>query len=99
MSTVSGFRASWRPVRQRLEEVGSVNPGLTLKGLRHTVATILAEMGFDNRSIADLLGQKTEAMAAHYSRPADRTQKNTATIESFIAEVNRRRTKVVKPSE
>ncbi|MEF2554096.1 tyrosine-type recombinase/integrase [Aurantimonas sp. A2-1-M11] len=97
--TVSGFRASWRPIRQRLEKAGAVRPGLTLKGLRHTVATILAEIGFDNRSIADLLGQKTEAMAAHYSRRADRTRKNTATIESFAAEVNRRRTKVVKPSE
>lgn len=97
--TVSGYRASWRPIRQRLEASGAIRPGLTLKGLRHTVATILAEMGFDNRSIADLLGQKTEAMAAHYSRRADRTRKNTATITSLDAEMNRRRTKLVKPSE
>ncbi|WP_297323592.1 tyrosine-type recombinase/integrase [uncultured Bartonella sp.] len=42
--------------------------GLTLKGLRHTVATILAEMGMDERTIADVLGQKTIEMARHYSQ-------------------------------
>lgn len=77
----------------------AVNKGLTLKGLRHTVATILAEIGFNNRAIADLLGQRTEAMAAHYSRRADRTKKNTATVASFEEEVNRRRTKIVKPAD
>ena len=72
-------------------------PGLTLKGLRHTVATILREMGKDARTIADMLGQKTEAMARHYSRRADMSRKNSATIAEFDAEVNRRRTNVVKP--
>lgn len=38
---------------------GAASPGLTLKGLRHTVATILAEMGMDDRTIADMLGQRT----------------------------------------
>lgn len=95
--TVSGFRASWRPVKLRLEREGLVQPGLTLKGLRHTVATILAEMGYDERTIADMLGQKTIEMARHYSRRADKSQKLTAVIEKFDAEVNRRRTKIVKP--
>ena len=76
-------------------EVGS---GLTLKGLRHTVATILAEYGYDERTIADMLGQKTIEMARHYSRRADRTRKLTAVIENFDAEVNLRRTKIVKPT-
>ncbi len=95
--TVSGFRASWRRIRLSLEAAGAVEPGLTLKGLRHTVATILAETGFDDRTIADMLGQRTTAMAQHYSRRADRARKMAGVVESFDAEVNRRRTKVVKP--
>lgn len=96
--TLAGYRASWRPIRMRLELAGAIGKGLTLKGCRHTVATILAELGYDNRSIADVLGQRTEAMAAHYSRRADRTKKNTATIASYSLELERRRGKVVKPA-
>jgi integrase len=96
--TVSGFRASWRPVRLKLLKEGKINPGLTLKGLRHTVATILAEMNCDDRTIADYLGQKTEAMARHYSKRANRTRKLEAVVKNFDREANRRRTKVVKPS-
>ena len=95
--TVSGFRASFRPIRKRLEEEGQVDPGLTLKGLRHTVATILAEMGFDERTIADVLGQKTTEMARHYSRRANRTEKLGRTVADFDAELNKRRTRIVKP--
>jgi integrase len=93
--TVSGFRASWRPIRQKLEKEGKVQPGLTLKGLRHTVATILREMGKDYSTIADMLGQKTEAMAKHYSRRADTSKKMAQTVSDFEAEVNRRKTKDV----
>jgi len=96
--TVSGFRASWRPIRQKLEEQGKVQPGLTLKGLGHTVATVLREMGKDYATIADALGQKTEAMAKHYSRRADLSRKNTATVTDLSAEMNRRKTKAVKPA-
>lgn len=46
-----------------------------LKGLRHTVATTLREMGKDYATIADILGQKTEAMAKHYSRRADTSRR------------------------
>lgn len=95
--TVSGFRASWRPIRQKLEQKALVRPGLTLKGLRHTVATILAEMGYDERTIADMLAQKTIEMARHYSRRADKSRKLAAVVQSFDSEVNRRRTKIVKP--
>lgn len=93
--TVSGFRASWRPVRQKLEKDEKVQPGLTLKGLRHTVATILREMGKDHATIAEMLGQKTEAMAKHYSRRADMSKKMAETVSEFDAEVNRRKTKSV----
>ncbi|MFL5012512.1 tyrosine-type recombinase/integrase [Rhizobium sp.] len=93
--TVSGFRASWRPIRQKLEEAGEVQPGLTLKGLRHTVAIILREMGKDYATIAETLGQKAEAMAKHYSRRADTSKKMAETVSYFDAEVNRRKTKTV----
>lgn len=94
--TGSGFRASWRPIRQKLETEGKVQPGLTLKGLRHTVGTILAEMGKDNATIALVLGHASEAMAKHYSRRADRTRQTTAAVVDLEAELNRRKTKVVK---
>ncbi|WP_295879203.1 tyrosine-type recombinase/integrase [uncultured Bartonella sp.] len=96
--TVSGFRASWRPIRKRLEAEGAVEKGLTLKGLRHTVATILAEMGMDERTIADVLGQKTIEMARHYSRRADKSRKMENVVKIFDKEVNRRKTKNVYPS-
>ena len=96
--TTDGFNASWQKVRAKILEAKAIEPGLTLKGLRHTVATILAEMGYDDRTIADMLGQKTLAMAQHYSRRANRARKLTAVVENFEIEVNRRRTELVKPS-
>ncbi|MCW1840436.1 tyrosine-type recombinase/integrase [Prosthecomicrobium hirschii] len=95
--TASGLRASWARVRAKLEEAKEVERNLTLKGLRHTVATILAEIGFDDRTIADMLGHRTVAMAAHYSRRADRSRKMTAVVHDLDAEV-KRRTASVKPS-
>ncbi len=97
--TGAGFRASWRRVKLRLEGEKRVQPGLTLKGLRHTVATILSEMGHDPETIRIMLGQKTDAMARHYSRRADHTKRMTATVKDFDAEMDRRRTKVVKLAE
>jgi integrase len=96
--TVSGFRASWQKVRKKLEIAGKIQPGLTLKGLRHTVATILSEMGFGPEIIREMLGQKTDAMARLYSRRADVGRKLAAPIADFEAEMDRRRTKVVKPA-
>jgi integrase len=95
--TVSGFRASWRPVRRRLETEGRIGPGLTLYGLRHTVAVILREMGCDERTIADALGQKTIEMARHYAKGADLRPKMRGVVKSFEAELDKRRTKTVKP--
>lgn len=92
--TLSGFRASWRKYRLKLEAEGKINPGLTLYGLRHTVAVILRECGYDERTIADALGQKTIEMARHYARGADLTEKMRDVARKFGREVNRRRTKV-----
>lgn len=96
--TLAGFRASWRPIRLRLEKAGRVQPGLTLYGLRHTVAVILREIGCDERTIADALGQRTIEMARHYAEGADLRRKMAPVVAAFDKELNERRTKVVKPA-
>ena len=93
--TYSGLDGAWQRLRAKLLKTKEIEPGLTMKGLRHTVATILAEMGYDERTIADMLGQKTIEMARHYSRRADKRNKLTAVIKNFDDEMVKRRTKVV----
>lgn len=97
--TVSGFRASWRKLRIKLEQQQLVGPGLTLYGLRHTVAVILRECGFDERTIADALGQRTIEMARHYAKGADLKEKMRKVAKEFGRAVNKRRTKLSNPSE
>ncbi|MGO9682070.1 MAG: tyrosine-type recombinase/integrase [Beijerinckiaceae bacterium] len=96
--TEGGFRASWRKLRIKLEQEKKVDGGLTLYGLRHTVAVILREAGADERTIADALGQKTIEMARLYAQGADLKRKMRGVVASFDREVNRRRTKAVKPT-
>jgi integrase len=95
--TVSGFNASWRKVKKRLEAEGVIGPGLTLYGLRHTVAVILREAGCDERTIADAPGQRDPKMALHYSKLADLKPKMRGVVKLFDAELNKRKTKAVKP--
>jgi integrase len=95
--TISGYRASWRKIRIKLEKAGQIGPALTLYGLRHTVAVILREMGYDERTIADALGQKTIEMARRYAKGADLAPKMRGVVKSFDAELNKRGTKSVKP--
>ncbi len=92
--TVDGFRASWRPIKLRLEQESKIEADLTLKGLRHTAATILSEMGCDDTTIADFLGHKTTAMAAHYRRRADKSKKMSKVTDDFEDELNARGTKL-----
>ena len=86
----------WHRFTKKLEAEEAVQPGLTLKGLRHTVATAQREAGLEERQIADLLGQKTLSMALHYSRSANLADRNRITMEALEKE-NERRSKVVKP--
>jgi hypothetical protein len=46
--------------------------------------------GYDERTIADALGQKTIEMARLYARAADLTRKMTGVAKKFGREVNRR---------
>jgi len=90
--SAGGFRASWRKVKNDLEKEGRVQPGLTLKGLRTTAATILAETeDVDYEAIADFLGHKTLAMAKQYARQADRSRRIANTAKKFDREIDRRR--------
>ncbi len=95
--TYNGFSTVWHRFKTALEKEGVIASGLTLKGLRHTVATTLREAGLDERRIADLLGQKTPSMARHYSRSANLADKNRETMATLEKEIERR-TKTVKPS-
>jgi len=58
------------------------------------VATILAEMEYNERTIADVLSQKTIEMARHYSRSADKSKKVESAVIKLGAVMNKRRTKL-----
>lgn len=66
--------------------------GFILNGLRHTVVTSLAEMGYDERTIADVLGQKTIETARHYARSADKRIKVGAAVVRFEDIMNKKST-------
>jgi len=101
----SGFSSSWHTFKKRLTAEGHSIMHLTPKGLRHTLATSLREEGKDERAIADVLGQKTPAMARHYSRNAALAKKNKKTLKSIrkrervLAEVVKPSAKTVKPTK
>jgi integrase len=92
--TESGFNGSWQKLRATLEAENKVEPGLTLYGLRHTYAATLRELAYDERTIADALGQETPTMALHYAKQADLREKMDGVSDKLSVEMNRRRTKV-----
>ena len=79
--TEDGFRSSFFRLIRRLHDEGMVGAGLTFHGLRHTVGALLKEDGASDEDIAIALGQKTTAMARHYSAEANtRTRMTAATV-------------------
>lgn len=70
--TADGFRTSWGKWRDSLVEGEKIAPGCTFHGGRHTVATILAECGFEAMQVKHLLGHGSETMTEHYQRRAKR---------------------------
>jgi len=84
--TLEGHKASFFKLIGEWEKTGYVAPGLTFHGLRHTAATRLREAGYDLRTIADFLGQKTEGMAGHYSKRADLTKKLRGIAQAIDAD-------------
>ncbi len=95
--SVSGFDTEWQRPRTRLEAEGEIGPGLTLHGLRHSVAHVLAEQGFSLRTIANALGQSSEAMARHYSRDADLSGEMSKVGEVLNVFEAKKATKVSNP--
>lgn len=51
----------WQRLKRDRQENGNIDPGLILFGLRHTVAVVLRELGQDERTIVNVLGQNTSS--------------------------------------
>lgn len=81
--TRDGFLTSWQRFRNGLEEEGLVEPGLTIHGLRHTVATRMKEEGWDLDTIGDMLGQKSPGMPAYYAKRADLRKKLAKVVKEM----------------
>jgi integrase len=81
--TGNGFRVMFFRLIRRLEAEGKVGPGLTFHGLRHTAGKLLDEAGCDTRTIAAVLGQRSEAMARHYSEEGDRRRRVVVAIKKL----------------
>jgi integrase len=85
--TASGFRASFFKLARKLAADGRVGSKLTFHGLRHFVATEIANQGGDDRMISTVLGQTTHAMAQHYSKEYDRklrSNEGTALLQTAV---------------
>jgi integrase len=78
--TEDGLRCSFGKLRDKLEKAGKIESGLTIHGLRHAMAAELAENGITDSEIACWLGQKTTAMARHYSSRAGKKRRMEATV-------------------
>lgn len=90
--TKSGLDSIWHKKKKALEAAGQIEPGLTLKGLRHTRATMLREMGATDRDVADALGQESESMGRHYSKNANIKNKMQEITKNF----DKKHSKIVK---
>jgi integrase len=92
--TASGFNSTFINAIARLHRQGLVGDGLTFHGLRHTVGTLLIEAGADIDTVRRWLGQKTLAMAIHYSETADTSAKMQGIMKALDPLGTKRRTKV-----
>ena len=81
--TLSGFRARFFKLIRELANAGAVGPGLSFHGLRHSMATWLADEEVDLRGIQSILGHESTTMSAHYSRDADRRRAAVAAIDKL----------------
>ena len=90
--TESGFNSTFIKAIAKLRRSGRVGPGLTFHGLRHTVGTLLIEAGYDIDTVRRWLGQKTLAMAIHYSETADTSERMIGVMQKFDPLGSKRRT-------
>ena len=92
--TISGFNSTFIKAIAKLQQQGLVGDGLTFHGLRHTVGTLLIEAGADIDTVRRWLGQKTLAMAIHYSETADTSERMQGLMTKLDPLGTKRRTKV-----
>jgi integrase len=81
--TESGFNSSFIKSMAALKRDEKIGDGLTFHGLRHTVGTLLVEAGYDLDTVRRWLGQKTLAMAIHYSESADTSDRMDQVIQKL----------------
>jgi integrase len=93
--TLSGLDTAFQRLIAKLEETEAVSDGLTLHGLRHTLATRLKEAGVDEETRADLLGHNL-AMSRHYSEEADTSHRDRKLIAAADLFGNGKRRGVAK---
>ncbi len=90
--TESGFRASFFKLLRDLQQKGKIAPGLTFHGLRHTVATRLADAGADERTIMAMTGHTTAAMVQRYTKSADKRRRATEAVRLLEGDESDRNT-------
>jgi integrase len=78
--TEGGFRTMFAKFRGEMLKAGKIGAGLTFHGLRHTVATKLADAGADDKTIAAVTGHKSMSQIQRYTRTASQKRRATAAI-------------------
>jgi integrase len=81
--TQNGYAGMFFKLVRKLQVAEKIAPGITFHGLRHTVGKELADLGFDDETIAAYLGHTTIEMARHYSKEADRNRRRKAVVRKL----------------
>jgi integrase len=69
---LNGFRGTFKKFIDELETGGLVDPGLTFHGLRHSIATLLAEAGATTQQIMAVTGHRDEKTVQIYIAKANK---------------------------
>ena len=61
----------YRKIRLRIAKLGDLPADITRHVLRHSFAKLLADLGYNEPTIASLLGHKTHSITSRYVHSAD----------------------------
>jgi integrase len=64
---MAGFRSMW----ERIAKLGDISPAVTPHTLRHSFASLAADLGYSELTIAALIGHKGHTITARYVHSAD----------------------------
>jgi len=64
---IVGYRKMW----SRIAKLGDLPADITPHVLRHSFASLAADLGYNERTIATLLGHKTHSITSRYMHSAD----------------------------